>query len=438
MDTEKNNPFSPGGIVKSALFGGRHKYITNILKRLVSVKDARPASFYLFGERGIGKTALAKLISYIASSKDKDLYDLDFIISYYSAQLHQTFSDVLESSLNNIADQIDESVLKKIGSRLGNVFKDGKFSIGAFGFETSYNGRRGDDSTTKKTVIKDQVVSILRNIIQQIRNNEDISKNKDGILIIIDEMDNLDDINFSASIVRGITTELDFEDFGFVSFLLIGYENGYERFISGDESIRRLIDPVHLTEMPENEIIETFKKGFLEASVQWSADKLKEKVWLTGGYPLAIQVIGYYLIEYDTDNNIKGDDWDKSITKSAEELIDKEYSLYYSFGIRQKKNADKILLAFAVAGIKLDSMSLSEIEQISGVINPSQYLTPLMKNGVVNRDKISGEYMIKRGLLRTAVILDLLKVNSAEESEKKFTQLIIAAKAIYSKKNLQN
>ena len=437
MITDKINPFSPGAIVKSALFGGRHEYIINILKRLVGVKNARPASFYLFGERGIGKTALAKLISYIASSKNKELFELNFIVSYYSVQLRQSFNDVLESSLNNIADQIDETILKKIGSRLGGIFKDGKFSIGAFGFEASFNGGRKNDYTSERAIIKDQVVSILRNIIYQIRNADDRSKNKDGILIIIDEMDNLEDINLAASIIRGITTELDFEDIGFVSFLLIGYENGYETFISGDESIRRLIDPIHLIEMPENEIIETFEKGFRETSVNWDKETLKEKVWLTGGYPLAIQVIGYYLIEYDIDNSIEEDDWNKSVKKGAEELIDKEYSSYYTFTKKQKKNTDRILLSLAIASMnKLNSLSLKEIERISEVINPRQYLTQLMKNGVVSKDKMTGEYIIKKGLLRTAIILDLFKVYPPEEASSKFSRMITKSQEIYTNKQI--
>jgi len=431
MTERKNNPFSPGGIVKTSLFGGRHQYIIQILKKLASVKSGKPSSFYLFGERGIGKTALAKLISFISTSNNKDFYDLDFLVSYYSAQQHQSFKSILESSLNNIADQIDEPLLTKIGSRLGKVFEKGKFSIGAFGISAGYETKLNISPET--LIVKDQVVSILRNIINQVKENPMDGNIKNGILFIIDEMDNIDDIGIAASIIRGITTELDFEDLGYLSFLLIGYESSYEMFVKGDESIRRLLDSIHLTEMPENEVIETFEKGFNDAIIAWDKEVLRKNVWLTGGYPLAIQVLGYHLIELDTDNYIRENDWVESISKGSIELIDKEFSSYYSFRTRQKKNTDKLLISLAIASINCDSLSLRDIEKLSEVKNPSQYVKQLLKNGVVTRDKLTNEYRIKRGLLRTSIILDL-KDTFPEEFRDKFSKINDIAKEIAERK----
>ncbi len=433
MEQDKNNPFSPGGIVKTSLFGGRHEYIIQILKKLSSIKNGKPASFYLFGERGIGKTALAKLISFISTARDNDLYNLDFLVSYYGAQQHQDFKSILESSLNNIADQIDEPLLKKIGSRLGSVFKNGKFSIGAFGINAGYENRPNISNET--LIIKDQVVSILRNIINQLKENPIEGLSKNGILIIIDEMDNINDINIAASVIRGITTELDFEDLGHLSFLLIGYESSYEVFVRGDESIRRLIDSIHLTEMPENEVIETFEKGFNAANIGWDKEELKKNVLLTGGYPLAIQVLGYHLVESDTNNYIDKNEWAESIGKSSFELIDKEFSSYYSFRTRQKKNTDKILISLAIASSNCDSLSLKEIERLSEVKNPSQYVKQLLKNGVVTKDRLTNEFRIKRGLLRTSIILDLRDSLLPEEFVDTFLKITNVAKQIGEKKN---
>ncbi len=411
----ENNPFSPGGIVKSSLFGGRHQYISQILRKLKSVTQGKPASFYLYGERGIGKTALAKLISFIAAEKDTELDNLDFLISYYSAQHNQSFKSILESSLNNIADQIEEPVLKKIGARLGKVFRDGKFSIGAFGISAEYQIDNERNTDPESITIKDQVVSILRNILSQIKDENELKNKKDGVFFIIDEMDNVADIENCASIIRGITTELDFEDYGFISFLLIGYENGYEHFLKGDESIRRLLDPILLKEMPDEEVVETFQKGFKVANIEWDPDVLKEKVWMTGGYPLAIQVIGFHLIEEDEDHFIDSSDWGKAISKSSKELIDKEYSLYYSFGSQKKKNKDKVLFTLAVASTYMDTLSTKEIQNLSKIKNPSQYIQQLLNSGVIFKNKNSNEFTIKRGLLKTAILLDAFESDKSHD-----------------------
>ncbi|MDP2366315.1 MAG: hypothetical protein Q8M94_21385, partial [Ignavibacteria bacterium] len=247
---------------------------------------------------------------------------------------------------------------------------------------------------------------------------------KDGILFIIDEMDNVSDIENCASIIRGITTELDFEDYGYVSFLLIGYENGYEHFLRGDESIRRLIDPIQLKEMPDDEVVETFQKGLEVANIKWNTEVLKEKVWMTGGYPLAIQVIGFHLIEEDEDRFIDSGDWDKAVSKSSKELIDKEYSLYYSFGSQTKKNKDKILFTLAVASTYLDSLSTKEIQQLSKTKNPSQYIQQLLNSGIIFKNKNTNEFTIKRGFLKTAILLDAFESDKSHNLIDFMTRLL--------------
>lgn len=250
-------------------------------------------------------------------------------------------------------------------------------------------------------------------------------------------MDNIEDIEICASIIRGITTELDFGGFGNISFMLIGYENGYEHFIKGDESIRRLLDPIQLKEMPDEEVIETFEKGLKESNISWDADTLKEKVWQTGGYPLAIQVIGYHLIEEDSDGNIDSDDWEKAVSKSSKELIHKEYSMYYSFGSSVKKNRDRILFTLAVATVHSDSYSLKEIQALSSIKNPSQYIKQLLNAGVVFKNKNNGEFSIKRGLLRTAIILDALEFNNSSVSISQVSAILNESQKLANKKKTQ-
>ena len=78
------------------------------------MREGQHASFILHGERGIGKTALVKLIRHISSSKEADFFNLDFATSYYSVEKGQNLKTVMESSLNNITEVLHDSSLKKI------------------------------------------------------------------------------------------------------------------------------------------------------------------------------------------------------------------------------------------------------------------------------------------------------------------------------------
>ena len=112
-----SNPFNPNSIVTPTLFAGRNQQVLNVLKKLSNVREGQHASFILHGERGIGKTALAKLIRHISSSKDPSFFNLNFATSYYSVEKGQNLKTVMESSLNNITDVLHDSSLKKLSDR---------------------------------------------------------------------------------------------------------------------------------------------------------------------------------------------------------------------------------------------------------------------------------------------------------------------------------
>jgi len=201
----KYNPFNPNSVVSTNLFAGRKDYVLRIIRKLEQVKKGMPSSFFLFGERGIGKTALAKLLISIAENNDTQLGGLNFLVSYYSADKGQSINTVLQSSLNELTDNISSSVLDMLSKRLGSLLKNGKFSIGAFSVELK--------SEEKTIAVRDQLISILSNLIEAVKNEEG-DKKKDGIIIVIDEMQNVDDIESCAQLFRGIITTLDVKNLG--------------------------------------------------------------------------------------------------------------------------------------------------------------------------------------------------------------------------------
>jgi len=56
-----NNPFNPNSVVRPQLFAGRASQVFQVVKKMSQVRDKMPSSFIISGERGIGKTAFAKL-----------------------------------------------------------------------------------------------------------------------------------------------------------------------------------------------------------------------------------------------------------------------------------------------------------------------------------------------------------------------------------------
>lgn len=398
----KDNPFNPNSTVTPALFAGRALQVDKICKKLGQLKKGMSSSFFIYGERGIGKTALAKIIKYIASNNAPHLYPLKLITSYYIVDPDQSISSVLQESINKLTDQIESSLLNEIGGKLGKLFKDGKFEIGAFGITGKYEGKDVEAEEKKQELtIKDQAVSILSNLVKAISSTEP-EKRFDGILIIIDEVHNIKDLPRLASIIRNIVTSLDIDGIGKVSFILIGYKEDVDKFFSEDTSSRRIFDTEELGTMPNNEAEEILTKGFNDAKIEYDLNAIKSNIKVSGGYPHSVQLLGHNLIEKDKDNLINDEDWIDVIFETAVELQKKDFSHMYNFS-KKLTDKDRILQFLAEQN---KSVPKNEIYKMNFSKNTFRCLQELKRAGAI-RESEDEEITLHSQLFVTAIRLDM-------------------------------
>jgi len=393
-----SNPFNPNSIVTPTLFAGRAQQILSVLKKLSNVRQGQHASFILHGERGIGKTALAKLIRHISSSKSSKLFNLNFATSYYSVEKGQNLKTVMESSLNNITDVLPDLSLKKLSNRLGGLFKNGKFSFGAFGMNVNIDKK---ELSEKNHFFKDQIVSSLTNLVQSSVGKDEDDK-FDGILIAIDEIHNIQDLEGAGQIFRSIINTLDVNEKGFFSFLLIGYSDSIDKFFKGDPSARRSFDLLHLDVMPDEEAKELLTKGFNEIKgLKYDKPSLDKYINVAGGYPHSLQTLGHQLIEIDSDNNISNEDWNQAIVNSAKELQSKDFSDFYSFAGKPTLR-EEIMNHLALAnGVAITKTSLGK--SLGKNIYQKNTLPQLIQKGAVKEDVNSGKLSLHSELFKSAI-----------------------------------
>lgn len=404
------NPFNPNSVVVPNLFAGRTRNVLDISKKLSQLKHNMPASFFIHGERGIGKTALAKLIKSVAVIKDPKLYDLNLLTSYYSVEQGQDLSSVLQASVNNLTDQMDTTLVHEVGSRLGELFKNGKFTIGAFGATLGVETATGASQTQREITIKDQTVSILSNILKAAKEKT----THDGILMIVDEVHNLSDLDKAASIIRNISTTLDVNGNGQVAFLLIGYDEDVEKFFGGDFSARRTFDLYPLGVMPDEDASEVLEKGFKEAGLTSDETLRATRIKVAGGYPHSIQVLGHNLVELDTDGHIDGVDWDSAIINTAQALQTKEFSKMYSFG-RNLTEKDKLLITMALTD---KGMTRKELKEVSDSKNVYKLITALKESGAIKEDE-NQLLTLHSQLFRTSILFDYYTRMPSQPSQAK-------------------
>ena len=396
--SKSSNPFNPNSIVTPTLFAGRTQQVLNVLKKISYVREGQHSSFILHGERGIGKTALAKLIKHISSSKDSKFFDLNFATSYYSVEKGQSLKTVMESSLNNITDILPDTSLKKLSDRLGGLFKQGKFSFGAFGMNINIeSNERGE----RKQFFKDQIVSSLTNLIQSSVGKDENDK-FDGILIVIDEIHNIQDLEGAGQIFRNIINTLDVNEKGFFSFLLIGYSDSIDKVFKGDPSARRSFDLLHLEVMPDDEAKELLTKGFNEIGLKYDNPSLDKYINVAGGYPHSLQTLGHQLVETDNDNNISNEDWNKAIVISSRELQNKDFSQLYSFTGKPTLR-EEIMNHLALAnGTVITKTSLGK-SLVGKNIYQKKALPQLIQTGAIKEDINSGKLSLHSELFKSAI-----------------------------------
>ncbi len=405
-----SNPFNPNSIVAPTLFAGRQQQVLNVLKKLSNVRSGQHASFILHGERGIGKTALAKHIRHISSSKASKLFNLNFAASYYSVERGQSLKTVMESSLNNITELLHDSSLKKLTDRLGGLFKQGKFSFGAFGMNVGVEAAESGE----KQFFKDQIVSSLTNLIQSSVGTDEKYK-FDGILIVIDEIHNIQDLEGAGQIFRNIINTLDVNEKGFFSFLLIGYSDSIDKIFKGDPSARRSFDLLHLDVMPDDEAKELLIKGFNEIKkLKYDTSSLDRYVNVAGGYPHSLQTLGHQLIEIDNDNNISNEDWNKAIIISANELQSKDFSHLYSFKGKPTLREEIMNYLARSNGDIITKADLGKKVFSGKNIYQKTALPQLLQTGAVKEDVNSGKLSLHSELFKSAIRFHLQSLKKIE------------------------
>jgi Cdc6-like AAA superfamily ATPase len=398
---KQTNPFNPNSIVTPPLFAGRGDQVVHVLKKLAQVREGMPASFVLQGDRGIGKTALAKLVMYAAEQKDQKLQNLQFLTGYYVVEKDQTFESALQASLNLMTDKMPESVIKRLSQRLGTFFKNGKFSFGAFGANVEYDGA---SKQAKDMAIKDRAVSAFTNIIAGLDEITELDHKLDGVLVVIDEIHSLKDVDGAAQILRAISTTLDVNRHGKISFIVIGYPDGIERFFAGDPSARRHFDVINLTVMPRNEAKEILIKGFEKVGLTYDEEALEHNIDVAGGYPHSIQIIGHQLVDVDIDNHIAEDDWKQALQMAAVELARKDFLEMYDFNGKGTIR-ETVLNILALAGRPLTKLQLRDFTDGKNIYTET-CMGILKKSGAV-RELPDGTVMLHSMLFRAAILIHL-------------------------------
>jgi len=332
-------PFSPNSPVYSGMFAGRDREIKRIDENLLQTKNGNPTHMLIVGERGIGKSSLMLVANYFAKGKDSG-----------DEGAHNFLT--IQLSVSNGLNLIDLAV--KINREVKREFQKDNKAIGTIQkfwgflkrFEAAGVAYKANGIAERESEIVDDLIYSIADTIKALTTQTAVSelglvRQKDGILLLIDEVDNASRELHIGTFLKNLTEKLVIENCSKLVIILAGLPRAIDVLRESHESALRLFEEFELLPLTESEVKDVIESGIEEYNNKYenSPISVDEKAFhdiyiFSEGYPHFVQQIGASVFLTDDDNHITSEDVDKAMFKKdgALDIIGDRYykDLYYN------------------------------------------------------------------------------------------------------------
>lgn len=272
--------FSPGAPVNEVdLFAGRAKQVDDIMKATTQ----RGQHVIIFGERGVGKTSLANVLSeflHIGNGK----------------------GTLRSGSVNCDGEETFPRLWSKIMKELQVVFE----SEGV-----GFDAPNKEDSVRLDTLLPEDPTP------EDVRRT--LSHYAEGTVIIIDEVDRIEDERTLNLLVDTIKTLSDHSVD--VTLVMVGVADSVSDLIGRHESIERALVQVRMPRMPEEELSEILQNGLDELDMSMASSAENRVITFSQGLPHYTHLLGLHSASAALkDKRTRVEDLD--VRKATEQALD--------------------------------------------------------------------------------------------------------------------
>lgn len=354
------NPFKPNHPIYTGLFAGRDTEIQKIDDSLYQTSYDNPTNLLFIGERGIGKTSLLLLAKYFSVGEvvwEKKKHN--FIPLQITINQNTTLIDFVLKFKNTLQRELHKiyKTQKIIDSCWGFVKR-----LEISGFKISQLPEGNSE------VLIDDFIHSLIDTVKSITCDKD--NPKDGIVILIDEVDTASDSLKLGAFLKYLAESLASENCNRVLFILAGLPNATDNLRKSHESSLRLFEECELGPLKYDDVkevidsaLEDINKNDPQQNLSFTDDAIKGFNTLSEGYPHFLQQIGFSTIANCDKKIIDRKDVEDAMFNpgGALELIGKRYymDLFYN-----KINVDSYRQILTIMASKWnDWISKSEINK---------------------------------------------------------------------------
>lgn len=379
--------FTPNTAVSQQdLFSGRKAQIKSLLRAITG----QGSHAVIFGERGVGKTSLGRIIKSFLPPQ----YNIPLAI--VSCDSNMSFSSLWSGILRELFIGIPKQDI---------------------GFQRN---------ESVESIPLSKLVSDTTNITSQDVRLALESLPSSGI-IVIDELDRLDD-KTTLAMADTLKTLSDYNVK--VTLILIGVGDSVGALIKGHESIERALVQIHMPRMDQDELAEIITKGL--AALEMSIKKNTEAkiIALSRGLPHYTHLLMFHAAQHSAENdhtNLSDEDFKYAVKQSVTEKGQSLKNLYMQ-AIQSTKRAylfRPVLLACALSSCDEDGFFAPSdvqkpLEKILGKIVPlAAFISHIgsfcseSRGTILERtgNERKYRYRFKNPLMQTFVIMKALDEN---------------------------
>ena len=301
---ERDTLFETGRPVSPENFKGRKSSIQKIIRYANNATKGNTQHFFLTGERGIGKTSLAKYVMNLIENN----YNMTSI--YVSNKGNETLESLIDSIISGMLKKMPKNhLMEKVKDIFGKIesleIKNTKITFKA--------GKKQSEF-----LIKD-FPYYLQDLINEINEEK-------GIFLVIDDINGLSESkkfvdwykNFADTVA--VNDDLNLK----LYILFAGYPVKFDNLVYQEPSFGRIFNQENLESFTDDEIKEFFTETFNSANVKCSEDALEIFTSFSYGFPLIMQQMGESSFWIAENNLITKDIALKGVISAIDEIGHKQ------------------------------------------------------------------------------------------------------------------
>jgi len=397
----KESPFTPGKPVPVEYFVAREKEIDRLDRTIRQASSGRNENIFITGERGIGKSSLARFFRYKAEKEYGFVGTHCFLggIRDLEGMIRMIFQRLLQ-------EVTDKNIFDKLKDFFGKYIKG--FTLFGVGVEFT------DDRTELRSLL-DNFLPVLRKINETMK-----SDNKNGIILILDDLNGITGVSDFSHFIKSTVDELaTSKNYIPLLLILVGTQERQEDLIKYQPSVARIFDIIDLTTMNKEESKEFFITAFKKQNIDISESAIDLMIRFSGGFPMLMHEVGDAVFYEDIDNKIDRKDALFGIHIAAD-IVGRKYLDPQVYSALRSKTYRSILR-------KMGSLPIGNSFHRKDIIpqmreneqkNLDNFIRKIKKLGIIREEEVRGEYSFINQLYHLYIKIEALRSETTKPNKK--------------------